>query len=70
MLQLKSEDIWLRFSFFLLADMLMLIREAFLLGIPPPDFPGGIGESMHVGRATEDLIMTVGGRDAMIAMGF
>lgn len=31
-------------------------REAFEMGVAPPDFPGGVGESEHVGRgASEDL---------------
>jgi hypothetical protein len=29
-------------------------RAAFLEGTPAPDFPGGIGESTHVGRPTEE----------------
>ncbi|GMF79067.1 unnamed protein product [Aspergillus oryzae] len=28
-------------------------RNDFLEGVPPPDFPGGKGESEHLGRATE-----------------
>lgn len=31
-------------------------RDAFLAGIPPPDFPGGVGESEHAGRATTQYI--------------
>jgi Protein of unknown function (DUF1479) len=31
-------------------DYIRAQREAFLEGIPPPDFPGGIGESKHVGK--------------------
>ncbi|CAM4977633.1 unnamed protein product [Rotaria socialis] len=42
-------------------------RDAFLQGIPPPDFPGGEGESHHIGRGThEELIQLSGGR----SMGF
>ncbi|CAF5143025.1 unnamed protein product [Rotaria magnacalcarata] len=42
-------------------------RDAFLQGIPPPDFPGGEGESHHIGRGThEELIQLIGGR----SMGF
>lgn len=29
-------------------------REAFLQGTPGPDFPGGEGESRHIGRVTEE----------------
>ncbi|KAK4246598.1 hypothetical protein C7999DRAFT_15298 [Corynascus novoguineensis] len=31
-------------------------RAAFLQGTPGPDFPGGEGESRHVGRPTEDYV--------------
>ncbi|KAG5971524.1 hypothetical protein E4U55_001217 [Claviceps digitariae] len=31
-------------------------REAFRHGTPGPDFPGGEGESRHVGRPTEDML--------------
>lgn len=40
-------------------------RSAFLQGIPPPDFPGGEGESRHIGRATPDQLMKLGGGRAM-----
>ncbi|KAL0938195.1 DUF1479 domain-containing protein [Colletotrichum truncatum] len=41
-------------------------REAFLQGLPGPDFPGGKGESEHVGRPGEEAIV---GADARRAMG-
>jgi hypothetical protein len=31
-------------------------RAAFREGTPAPDFPGGTGESTHVGRLTEDYV--------------
>jgi len=31
-------------------------RSAFLQGTPGPDFPGGEGESKHIGRATEEYV--------------
>jgi hypothetical protein len=31
-------------------------RAAFLAGTPAPDFPGGEGESRHIGRATEEYV--------------
>ncbi|OIW26860.1 DUF1479-domain-containing protein [Coniochaeta ligniaria NRRL 30616] len=31
-------------------------RATFLEGTPAPDFPGGIGESQHVGRPTEEYV--------------
>ncbi|KAK1723373.1 uncharacterized protein BDZ83DRAFT_626510 [Colletotrichum acutatum] len=40
-------------------------REAFLEGLPGPDFPGGKGESEHVGRPGEDAIQGVEARRAM-----
>lgn len=36
------------------AQYVALQRAAFLQGTPGPDFPGGEGESRHVGRATEE----------------
>lgn len=30
------------------------LRDSFLAGTPPADFPGGKGESEHIGRPTED----------------
>ncbi|CAF0984130.1 unnamed protein product [Rotaria sordida] len=40
-------------------------RDNFQHGIPPPDFPGGQGESRHVGRANPENVKTVEGRRAM-----
>jgi len=38
-------------------------RDAFLKGVPPPDFPGGAGESSFADRATpKDLLSDVGRR--------
>ena len=34
------------------AEFLARQRDTFLQGIPSPDFPGGVGESEHVGRPT------------------
>jgi hypothetical protein len=45
-------------------------REAFLDGTPGPDFPGGKGESEHIGRMTKKDIEAVGGEEALSAMGF
>lgn len=45
-------------------------RENFLAGVPPPDFPGGKGESDHIGRPTKELIREKGGLYALMAMGF
>lgn len=42
-------------------------RDAFLKGVPPPDFPGGSGESQFVDRATTKDILSDSGR---LAMGF
>lgn len=39
------------------AEYLVRQRDAFFEGTPGPDFPGGIGESLHVGRLTPDFVM-------------
>ncbi|KAK7923610.1 hypothetical protein PG985_007681 [Apiospora marii] len=46
-------------------------RQAFLDGTPGPDFPGGAGESEHVGRPTVDFLRRyAGGRpEGLRAMG-
>jgi hypothetical protein len=44
-------------------------RNAFLDGTPGPDFPGGKGESEHVGRMTKKDIETAGGENGLRAMG-
>jgi Protein of unknown function (DUF1479) len=40
-------------------------RDQFLSGVAPPDFPGGMGESKHKGRANSEDIQSVEGRRAM-----
>ncbi|RAO73167.1 uncharacterized protein BHQ10_009179 [Talaromyces amestolkiae] len=40
-------------------------KEAFLKGIPPPDFPGGLGESGYSDRATNEDIQCEAGKVAM-----
>ncbi|KIY73410.1 DUF1479-domain-containing protein [Cylindrobasidium torrendii FP15055 ss-10] len=49
------------------ADYLRDQRLAFTQGIPPPDFPGGEGESKNVNRASVDDAHTAEGR---MALGF
>lgn len=44
------------------ADYLRRQRENFLGSQPPPDFPGGQGESEHVGRGTVDDLSEMGKR--------
>lgn len=51
------------------ARYLVRQREAFLNGTPGPDFPGGKGESEHVGRMTRDDVEKAGGKDGLVAMG-
>lgn len=51
------------------AEYLVRQREAFLAGVPGPDFPGGKGESEHVGRMTTQDIDKAGGKEALAAMG-
>jgi hypothetical protein len=40
-------------------------RDALLKGIPPPDFPGGLGESTFADRATPSDIQSEAGKRAM-----
>jgi len=42
-------------------------REAFLKGVPPPDFPGGVGERNHIGKGLEK---SLSGETARSAFGF
>jgi hypothetical protein len=51
------------------ARYLVRQRKAFLDGTPGPDFPGGKGESEHVGRMTKKDIETAGGENGLRAMG-
>lgn len=44
-------------------------REAFLEGTPGPDFPGGVGESEHVGRMEKKDLSYFGGVEGERAMG-
>jgi Protein of unknown function (DUF1479) len=48
-------------------DYIKVQKEAFVKGTPPPDFPGGIGESKHVGRGEEQSLK---GNAARAAFGF
>ncbi|PGH13102.1 hypothetical protein AJ80_06474 [Polytolypa hystricis UAMH7299] len=45
-------------------------KASFLEGIPPPDFPGGKGESEHIGRATESYLKEVSDEESRRAFGF
>lgn len=45
-------------------------RDKFLQGIPPPDFPGGKGESEHIGRPDTATLRTVAGEEGLRAAGF
>ena len=47
------------------AEYLLTQRHAFLAGIPGPDFPGGKGESKHIGRPGEDDVTSEQGRRAL-----
>ncbi len=40
-------------------------REAFISGVPPPDFPGGVGEAHFVNRGLEGDFVEPEGRRAM-----
>ncbi|KAJ5819761.1 hypothetical protein N7474_005352 [Penicillium riverlandense] len=45
-------------------------RSDFIEGVPPPDFPGGIGESKHVGRANLKDLQSYTNDQGMRAFGF
>jgi hypothetical protein len=45
-------------------------RETFLSGHPGPDFPGGKGESEHVGRPSESYLRDHSNSEGLQAMGF
>ncbi|THW10027.1 DUF1479-domain-containing protein [Aureobasidium pullulans] len=51
------------------AEYLVRQRDCFLRGTPSPDFPGGVGEGQHVGRAFQEDIAAVSGVDGLRAMG-
>lgn len=51
------------------AQYLVRQRDAFLEGTPGPDFPGGKGESEHVGRVGSPEVSSQGGLEAERAMG-
>jgi hypothetical protein len=40
-------------------------RDSFLKGIPPPDFPGGVGESEFANRANAGDVQSEAGKLAM-----
>lgn len=41
------------------ARYVALQRAAFIKGTPAPDFPGGNGESEHIGRPTEEYVKRI-----------
>lgn len=45
------------------------MREAWRKGTPGPDFPGGKGESEHVGRPDEAFVRAVAGQDGLASIG-
>ena len=51
------------------AEYLARQRDAFLSGLPGPDFPGGKGESEHIGRPTIDYLSKHAQKEGMQAMG-
>jgi len=44
-------------------------RDAFLNGTPGPDFPGGKGESEHIGRPGRELVEEVSGPEGLRGFG-
>jgi len=51
------------------AEYLARQRDTFLSGKPGPDFPGGKGESEHVGRPGLEFLAQHTNEDGMQAMG-
>jgi hypothetical protein len=45
-------------------------RQDFLAGSPPSDFPGGRGETDHVGRATEEHLKEWADANGLRSFGF
>lgn len=45
-------------------------RDAFLSGVPGPDFPGGEGEKHHMGRPDVDVLTSKAGAEGLSAFGF
>ena len=52
------------------AKYLATQRDAFRRGFPGPDFPGGEGESAHVGRPTEESMRRQVGEEGLASMEF
>src|SRR5277367_3351470 len=50
------------------AQYLARQRETFLHGTPGPDFPGGIGESEHIGRPTANNLIQSAGKEGLQAL--
>jgi hypothetical protein len=51
------------------ASYLARQRDAFLSGVPGPDFPGGRGEADHVGRPTQSYLNSQVSLEGLRAMG-
>ena len=51
------------------AEALARQRDTFLSGVPGPDFPGGKGESEHIGRPGLDEVESWTGEEGLRAMG-
>lgn len=51
------------------AEYLVRQRTNFLRGTPGPDFPGGAGESQHVGQPDKTYVEQHGGVEGLRAMG-
>ncbi|PSR80096.1 hypothetical protein BD289DRAFT_374616 [Coniella lustricola] len=51
------------------AKYVVRMREAWRNGTPGPDFPGGKGESEHVGRPDEAHVRSVAAQDALASLG-
>lgn len=51
------------------AKYLVQQRQTFNAGVPAPDFPGGKGESEHIGRATAESVSAIADQLSLASMG-
>lgn len=51
------------------AQYVSRMRDAWRVGTPGPDFPGGKGESEHVDRPTESFLRQIADADGLASVG-
>ena len=52
------------------AEYVLRQKVCFIEGVPPPDFPGGVGESKFTGRVGENALESAASRAGMGFAGF